>query len=130
MTKQDKPMSALNELIAMAGYQSEPVKLLFLFAKAEYEQQDSGQNKGTMTPVMCVDKYPNDLTNFAELCTEADNINSSWDFIFVTSMLASVDKEALDEGLKRMARDIENGDNTATYVVIDRQENILEMMRS
>lgn len=127
-------MSALKELITMASYQGEPVKLLFLFAKAEYEQSEKGankdENKGHMTPIMCVDKYPTELTNFAELCREADNINPEWEFIFVTSMLADVDKEALDGGLKRMASDIENGENTAMYVVLDRQENVIEMMRS
>jgi|TARA_R110001583_G_scaffold22116_4_gene83199 hypothetical protein len=123
-------MSALKELITMSGHQSEPVKLLFLFAKAEYEASEKGQNKGHMTPVMCVDKHPNELTNFTELCGEADNINPEWEFIFATSMLADVPKDALDDGLKRMAHDIENGENTAMYVVLDRQENVIEMMRS
>ncbi|WP_418358917.1 ribonucleotide reductase subunit alpha [Shewanella basaltis] len=123
-------MSALKELITMAGYQGEPVKLLFLFAKADYEQLDNGENKGHMIPVMCVDKSPTELTTFTELCNEADNINADWEFIFVTSMLADVDKEALDNGLKRMASDIENGQNTAMYVVLDRKENVIQMMRS
>ncbi|QIR16418.1 ribonucleotide reductase subunit alpha [Shewanella aestuarii] len=123
-------MSALKELISMANYQGESVKLLFLFAKAEYAQSDNGENKGHMIPLMCVDKYPKDLSDFAGLCDEADNINSEWEFIFVTSMLADVDQEALDNGLKRMASDIENGENTAMYVVLDRQENVIEMMRS
>lgn len=123
-------MSAFSELLTMANYQPEPVKLLFLFAKPEYEQQDAEHSRAAMSAVMCVDKQPNELSDFQQFSAEADAINRDWQFIFITSILANSDSAVLDRALKQMVSDVQTGHNTATYVVLDRDENILQMMRN
>ena len=79
-------MSKFQELLAMARYQAEPVKLLMLFTKSSIETASKEVNKGYIQPVMCVDKLPEELSDFASLSKEADVINPDWDLIFITSI--------------------------------------------
>lgn len=123
-------MSKFQELLNMARYQSEPVKLLMLFTKTDVESANNNVNKGFIQPVMCVDKLPQELSDYASLCKEADNINPEWDLVFVTSISANVDNSIIDSSMKSMVSDIQTGKNTAMYVVLDRQDNLVELVGS
>ena len=123
-------MSKFQELLAMARYQAEPVKLLMLFTKSSIETASKEVNKGYIQPVMCVDKLPEELSDFASLSKEADVINQDWDLIFITSISANVDSSIIDQSMKSIVTDVQTGKNTSMYVVLDREDNLVEMVGS
>ncbi|MEZ7278981.1 ribonucleotide reductase subunit alpha [Pseudoalteromonas sp. N1230-9] len=123
-------MSKFQELLSMARYQAEPVKLLLLFTKANIESSKNEVNKGIIEPVMCVDKLPAELNDYSTLCLEADSINHQWDLLFVTSISADVDKSVIESSMKSMINDVQSGKNTAMYIVLDREDNLVEMVGS
>ena len=123
-------MSKFQELLSMARYQPEQVKLLMLFTKANVENSHNDVNKGVIEPVMCVDKLPEELVDYATLCREADAINKEWDLVFITSIAANVEASLIDKSMKSMVRDVQTGQNTAMYVVLDRDDNLVEMVGS
>ncbi|MCG7533461.1 ribonucleotide reductase subunit alpha [Pseudoalteromonas sp. OOF1S-7] len=123
-------MSKFQELLTMSRYQPEPVKLLMLFTKASVESASNDVNKGFIQPVMCVDKLPEELSDYPALCKEADVINPDWDLVFVTSINADVDSSIIDKSMKSMVSDVQTGKNTSMYVVLDRQDNLVELVGS
>lgn len=123
-------MSKFQELLTMARYQAEPVKLLMLFTKADIESANNNVNKGFIQPLMCVDKLPQELSDYDALCKEADAINADWDLVFLTSINANVESSIIDSSMKSMVSDVQTGKNTAMYVVLDRQDNLVEMVGS
>lgn len=87
-------ISSFDDLLRSAHEQDEPQRLLFVFATAELpddatdEQRarfEAGQG-GTLTPLMCVDKSPDELASFAALCDESRQFDQSWDIVFVAAM--------------------------------------------
>ena len=123
-------MSKFQELLSMARYQPEQVKLLMLFTKANVENSHNDVNKGVIEPVMCVDKLPDELLDYETLCREADAINKEWDLVFITSIAANVEASLIDKSMKSMVSDVQTGQNTAMYVVLDREDNLVEMVGS
>ncbi|NHH88801.1 ribonucleotide reductase subunit alpha [Pseudoalteromonas sp. MB47] len=121
-------MSKFQELLSMARYQPEQVKLLMLFTKANVENSHNDVNKGVIEPVMCVDKLPDELLDYETLCREADAINKEWDLVFITSIAASVEASLIDKSMKSMVSDVQTGQNTAMYVVLDREDNLVELV--
>lgn len=122
-----------NDLLAKANEQKEKQRLLFLFAKTNVTNKSKKRDdkKGSIQPTMAVDKLPEELSGFAKLVNEADSINKSWDFIFVSSLSgdkhqppSSVDAEPY---LNKMTNDVVNGSNIFRYVVFDRDENPIEL---
>lgn len=123
-------MSKFQELLTMARYQPEPVKLLMMFTKADIESANNNVNKGFIEPRMCVDKLPQELSDYNTLCKEADVINPDWDLVFITSINANVESSMIDKSMKSMVSDVQTGKNTSMYVVLDRQDNLVEMVGS
>jgi hypothetical protein len=121
-------MSKFQELLSMARYQPEQVKLLMLFTKANVENSHNDVNKGIIEPVMCVDKLPDELLDYETLCREADAINKDWDLVFITSIAANVEASLIDKSMKSMVSDVQTGQNTAMYVVLDREDNLVELV--
>lgn len=121
-------MSKFQELLSMARYQPEQVKLLMLFTKANVENSHNDVNKGVIEPVMCVDKLPDELLDYETLCREADAINKDWDLVFITSIAANVEASLIDKSMKSMVSDVQTGQNTAMYVVLDREDNLVELV--
>lgn len=128
-------ITKFSDLLEMANEQPDPQRLLFLFAQASSETKKyKSQQKGTITPVMCVDKLPNEVKDFSGLVREADEIEKNWDFVFIASL--SGDKgeapssDDAEPYLNKMTNDIMRGQNIARYVVFDRQQNTVELVAS
>jgi hypothetical protein len=121
-------ISNFSELLKAANEQDQPQRLLLLFTKAENtSKKEKETQQGTLSPVMCVDKLPEDITSFAELSKEADNVSKDWDFIFAVGLsghngLAPTEEEA-EPFLNKMTNDITSGQNIAQYAIFDRTEN-------
>ena len=86
-------ISNFDDLLQTARAQPLPQRLLLIFAGAELpadadaEQRarfDAGEG-GALVPLMCVDKRPDDVTSFAQLCTEADGMHSGWRVVLAGS---------------------------------------------
>lgn len=79
-------ISHFDDLLQAARTQAEPQRLLLVFAGAELPDDADAQQRarfeagegGALVPLMCVDKRPDELTSFAQLCTEADGMHSGW----------------------------------------------------
>ncbi len=125
-------MTVFSELLQMTGAQDEPQRLLLLFANAEAKnpKKSKKHQQGTITPVMCVDKAPEEVSDFASLVKEADAINKAWNFLFIASLSGENGKapttEDADPYLNKMTNDVEMG-NISQYLVIDRDENRIEL---
>ena len=72
-------ISNYDDLLQAARSQAEPQLLLFVFTKAELPEDATQEEKenfskglgGTLTPVVCVDKSPDELSNFTALVEES-----------------------------------------------------------
>jgi len=121
-------ISTFTELLTEAIEQDEPQRLLFLFAKAESEDSNNKSDQhGTLSPVMCVDKLPEDIESFATLTAEADSISTDWDFLITVGLsgkggMPPTEEEA-EPFLNKMANDLSSGQSMSQYLVFDRSEN-------
>jgi len=122
-------ISTFTELLTAAIEQDEPQRLLFLFAKTERE--DPSNNKkdqhGTLSPVMCVDKLPEDIESFSTLTAEADSISTDWDLLITVGLSGKggmpPSEEEAEPFLNKMANDLSSGQSMSQYLVFDRSEN-------
>lgn len=107
-------ITTFDDLLLAARHQTEPQRLLLVFASAELpadstpEQAarfEAGQG-GALAPLMCVDKTPAEIDSFASLAAEAQQFGQSWSLVFAAAMVDGPDAEA---PLQRMVEDIKRG---------------------
>ncbi|MBZ9611834.1 ribonucleotide reductase subunit alpha [Rheinheimera maricola] len=87
-------IESYSDLIQAAAMQDEPQRLLFVFAKAELPNgyTDTQKNNfeqghgGALAPVLCVDKLPDDVSDFASLVNESKTTGVDWDIAFVSAL--------------------------------------------
>ncbi|WP_448210960.1 ribonucleotide reductase subunit alpha [Colwellia sp. MEBiC06753] len=122
------------ELLDMANNQTEPQRLLFLFAQPEGNnpKKSKKHQKGHLEPVMCVDKLPAEVESFEKLVAEADSIEKNWQFVFISGLSGQNNQaptpEEAEPYLNRMTSDLMTGQNIARYLVLDREGKPIEMM--
>lgn len=121
-------VSNFESLIQAAKAQSQPQRLLFLFAKAEEEASSRAQeHRGTLTPLMCVDKLPEELTSFEDFKDEADNISPDWDFMLAVGLSGqngvAPTTESAEPFLNQMISNLTSGQDLTRYVIFDRENN-------
>ena len=115
-------ISSFDELLQAARQQNEPQRLLFVFATAglpddatpaQHAHFAAGQG-GTLAPLMCVDKAPNEIVSFATLVEQARAFGQPWDIVFVAAMSgrAGISPTAAqaEAPLQRMVESIKAGD--------------------
>lgn len=103
-----------DDLLKAARQQSEPQRLLLVFANAELPAGSTPQEAakfeagqgGALVPLMCVDKTPDELVSFASLAEEASQFGQPWVMVFAAAMADGRDAEA---ALQRMVEDIKRG---------------------
>ncbi len=114
-------ISSFDDLLRAARGQAEPQRLLFVFATAGVPDDatarqrtgfDAGQG-GTLTPLMCVDKAPEDLDSFETLLEESRQLDPAWDIVFVAALAGTDDARptslAAEAALQRMVEAIKSG---------------------
>lgn len=121
-------ISDFEDLLNMAHAMDEPQRLLLLLAKTEPQPGNGGETQtGTLTPVICVDKSPEELQDFQSLVAEADQVTPHWDLVLITSLSGSggspPTSEQAEPHLDKMTHDVLNGQDLSRYVVFDRNEN-------
>jgi len=130
-------ITSFEDLLHAARQQSQPQRLLFVFAKAvlpkhaeaeEVRRFHSGVG-GALQPLMNVDKRLEELASFAALATEADAMNKEWTIAFVACLEGRNDSAPsmveTDQGLEAMVSTIQNGGDISRYLAFDRSGELL-----
>lgn len=87
-------LTCFEDLLAAAGTQAEPQRLLFVFVSAALPEAATEAQKqrhqqcegGTLSPVLCVDKLPSEIASFDALRTESSKTGIAWDLVFVAAL--------------------------------------------
>ncbi len=118
-------ISNFQDLLNAATMQSAAQRLLLVFAGASLPEGATAQQRaefeaghgGEIAPLMCVDKLPQDLSDFATLADEADQLMRAnqqyWQIVFVASLSGSPgippDLEQAEKALTAMVEAIKVG---------------------
>lgn len=113
--------SHFQQLVAAALDQPEPHRLLFVFAAAELpddatssqrERFLSGQG-GALSPLMCVDKAPGEVSDFGALSEEASRAGPPWTMVFAAGLGGRGGKPPaqaeIDQALQMMVEAVRDG---------------------
>jgi hypothetical protein len=134
--KSSMPITDFADLLRAANAQPEPQRLLLVFVSAELPEdataaerqrfQDGGG--GALRPVLCVDKLPAELTDFAALLAEAGRTGIAWDLLFTAGLsgrggIAPGSDEA-EQPLKMMVGAIESG-SIGQFLAFDRNGEVV-----
>ena len=110
-----------DDLLRSAREESQPQRLLFVFTKAGLAPNATPAQRarfkagkgGTLTPLMCVDKLPEELPSFDALIEESRRAGPAWDVVFVAALPGSAGHTPTDvdaeEPLQRMVDSINSG---------------------
>ena len=87
-------ISSFADLLLAARQQGEPQRLLFVFTQAELPEGSTPEQAarfragqgGALTPLMCVDKTPDEISSFAALAEESRQFGQDWTLVFVSSL--------------------------------------------
>jgi hypothetical protein len=125
-------IAKFDDLLRAARDQPEPQRLLFVFAKAVLPDDSTPEQRarfeagqgGALTPVMSVDKAPEELGAFDALVEESRQYGEDWAIVFVASLSgrggrAPTSKDA-DKPLQRMIEFIKAG-SFGAFIPFDRQ---------
>ena len=116
----------------MAEQQIEPQRLLFIFLEASLPDEATGDETdrfqsgegGALQPVMCVDKTLDELTTFADLVAESEQMEQDWHIVLIACLDGRNGKmpssEDADRPLQMMVQAVENGDDLSNYLAFDR----------
>jgi len=122
-------LSHFHQLLQTARGMAQPQRLLFVFATAGLPDDASADQRsrhaagagGTLTPLMCVDKGPEELLDFASLVAESRVAGPPWDVVFVAGLDGRTGQPAssaeIDTALESMVHSVRNGlvRNLAAY---------------
>lgn len=120
------------DLLAAAQAQPEPQRLLLVFVAAELpedateqERQRHAENQGgSLKPVLCVDKLPEELQDFAGLLAESSRTGIAWDLVFAAGLAGRAGQapssDEAEQPLKMMVGAIESG-SIGNFIAFDRE---------
>ena len=125
-------ISSFDDLLRAAREQPEPQRLLFVFADAALPDDSTPEQRarfqegqgGALTPLMSVDKSPEELDTFAALVEESRQFGHDWAIVFVAGLSgrggrAPTSVEA-DQALQRMIEAVKTG-TFGSFMPFDRQ---------
>ena len=125
-------ISSFDDLLQAARQQTEPQRLLFVFAAADLPEDrtpaqregfQAGQG-GALVPIMYVDKTPDELRSFADLAQESRQFDQAWSIVFAAALSGSgglaPTSDAAEKPLQRMVDAIKAG-TLGTFIPFDRQ---------
>ncbi len=119
-------------LLEATRQQQESFRLLFVFAKSalppEHSEEEAERFKagrgGELTPMICVDKSPDELTDFKALALEAEKLFIDWQMVFTGALPGGIGvppgKAEIDDALKNMVQAIQFGGDMSGYLIFDK----------
>lgn len=126
-------IDSFETLLQAARAQPEPQRLLLVFvqtvlpkdADAAQAQRFEAGRGGGLTPVMYVDKHEDELSDFAALVEESQQMTAKWDIVLIGCLSGrnglAPTPEAADEPIKTMVRTIHTGGDLTQFASFDRQ---------
>jgi hypothetical protein len=131
-------ITSFDELLQAARQQSQPQRLLLVFAGAtlpehatpeQRERFEDGES-GELSPLMCVDKDPAELRNFESLAAEATVFEQPWVLVFAAALSgtdgAAPADSAVASALERMVENVRSGE-LARFIPFDRQGQAVQV---
>ena len=131
-------ISTFDDLLQAARQQPDPQRLLFVFAAAELPEDctleqrarfEAGQG-GALTPLMCVDKTPQEIPAFQVLVEESRHFEREWSVVFVAALSGrdgrAPSSEDAEKPLERMVESIKAG-SPGPMIPFDRQGQALSL---
>ncbi len=127
-----------DDLLHMSQQQTQPQRLLMVFANAELPDGASPAQRlafergegGALVPHMCVDKLPGEVKAFGQLLQESALHSPNWSVVFVAALSGVQGKhptsEAADAQLQRMVEMIRVG-QLDSLVPFDRQGHTVQL---
>ncbi len=127
-----------NQLLSTARAQATPQRLLLVFAGVELDDAATPEQRaafeaghgGTLVPLMCVDKAPDEITDFAALCKESHQAGPAWVLVFAAALSGehgqTLDSDAAIGPLKRMVEDIRHG-TLRTFLAFDTEGHTVQL---
>ncbi|MEO6354934.1 MAG: ribonucleotide reductase subunit alpha [Oxalobacteraceae bacterium] len=131
-------ISTFEDLLQAAAQQSDPQRFLFVFAKKELPEdhvEAEAQNfqaglGGALTPVVCVDKTLDALSNFADLVKESEQTGQHWDVVLIACLAGKngimPSASEADQGLKMMVSAVQTGAKLSRFIAFDRTGEALQ----
>lgn len=129
-----------DDLLQAARTQPEPQRLLLVFAAAELppdaaetEQRAFERGEGgALAPVVCVDKRPEEIANFAALSEESRAAGADWHLLFVAALSGRGGHPPNgDEAVQPMRMMVEQikGGQIASFLAVDKVGNLVHLQR-
>jgi hypothetical protein len=111
-------IACFDDLLAAARAQPEPQRLLLVFSAADCESDASADQRsahaagegGVLRPLMCVDKDPAELADFAALCREANEAGPPWTLMFAAALAGRADAAEVQRTLDLLVKRVETGE--------------------
>ncbi len=131
-------ISHFNDLLSAARGQAERQRLLLVFAgaslpagaTAEQRARFEAGESGELAPLMCVDKDPVALADFAALVDEAATACPPWALVFAAALSGTGGRppsdSQIDAALQRMVDAVKAGDLSG-LIPFDRQGEAVQL---
>lgn len=115
-------ITTFEDLLQAARQQPEPQSLLLVFVGAtlgddatpEQRARFEAGEAGELAPLMCVDKSPQDLADFASLAAEADAVAAHWVLVFAAALSGHAGQAPaaaqVQAALQRLVEGVRDGD--------------------
>lgn len=125
-------ISTFQDLLLAARQQTQPQRLLLVFAGASLPEGASAEQRarfeagesGELEPLMCVDKDPQTLAGFDALVGEALAMEQPWVLVFAAALSGLGGKApaeaAVAEALQRMVEAVRAGE-LGNFIPFDRE---------
>lgn len=125
-------ITTFDELLQASRLQPDPQRLLLVFAgatlpegatAAQRQQVEAGEG-GELAPLMCVDKDPQSVADFAALLAESETLGPRWTLVFAAALAGQAplppSASQVDAALQKMVEAVRHGD-IDRYIPFDRQ---------
>ena len=124
-------------LLIIGRKQFEAQRFLFVFLEATLPDNHNDEDKqrfesghgGELTPVMCVDKSLEELTDFPDLVAESKQMNQDCSIILIACLSEKnglpTTTEEVEQSLKMMVQAVHDGSAFSKYLAFDKQGVLL-----
>lgn len=131
-------ISSYQDLIQASRSQQEAQRLLYVFCRAELPGEASAEEKaafergegGALTPVICVDKTPEEAPDFGALVEESRATGQAWDVVFIAAMSGrggmTPSTDEAQQPLAMMVESIRLG-HIGNYLPLDTEGNAISL---
>ncbi|MEP1217082.1 MAG: ribonucleotide reductase subunit alpha [Marinobacter sp.] len=131
-------ISSYTDLLKASNAEPDPQRFLFVFCRAELPDDASRAEKaafangegGALTPVVCVDKTPEEVSDFGALVEESRQTGQDWDVVFVAAMSGrggmQPSSDEAQQPLTMMVESIRLG-HVGNYLPLDRNGQAISL---